>query len=69
MTTTIRNAATFYGYGGQHLLDVVRGIAMTLETVDYPKVPQPGNEPEPPTEETEPPLEDDATVQHEAPEE
>jgi hypothetical protein len=36
---------------------------------DQVKVPQPGNEPEPPTEETEPPLEDDATVQHEAPEE
>jgi hypothetical protein len=96
MTTTIRNAATFYGYGGQHLLDVVRATAMTLEgereadediaagrvhtfdtfeeakewlMTDQVKVPQPGNEPLPPTEETEPPLEDDATVQHEAPEE
>jgi hypothetical protein len=36
---------------------------------DQVKVPQPGDEPEPPTEETEPPLEDDATVAHVAPEE
>jgi hypothetical protein len=38
-------------------------------TDDQVKVPQPGDEPDPPTEETEPPLEDDATVAHVAPEE